>query len=73
MLQNISASVQGSQKQSLPAVISEISVVPTSLSGVVASPTGFLSETQQSTEQKQPKQLSVTGSTGSSIVDSSMQ
>ncbi|VDK69741.1 unnamed protein product [Litomosoides sigmodontis] len=67
--QNISASVQGPQKQSVPAAASEISIAATSLSGVV-SPASFSSETQQSAEQKQPKQLS---GNGSSIADSNIQ
>lgn len=64
MLQNMPASVQATQKQSTPAITSEISVGPTSLSGVVP-PVGSLSEAQSNVEQKQ---LSVTGS-----IDSNMQ
>ncbi|KAL3989301.1 TSC-22/dip/bun family protein [Acanthocheilonema viteae] len=67
-VQNMPVSVQGTQKQSMPTVTSEISVGPTFLPGVVPS-VGLLSEVQSSVEQKQSKQLPVTDST----IDSNIQ
>lgn len=64
-IQNVSVSVQGTQKQSMPAMTSEISVGPTSFP-VFVPPVGLLSEVQPGIEQKQ---LSATGS----ITDSDLQ
>ncbi|KAK6111752.1 TSC-22/dip/bun family protein [Brugia pahangi] len=63
--QNVSVSVQGTQKQSMPAMTSEISVGPTSFP-VFVPPVGLLSEVQPGIEQKQ---LSATGN----ITDSDLQ
>ncbi|CAG9537013.1 unnamed protein product [Cercopithifilaria johnstoni] len=63
-VQSTQVPVQGIQKQSMK---SEVSVSPTSLPSIVP-PVGLPPEVQPSAEQKQPKQLSVTG-----IVDSNMQ
>uniref|UniRef100_A0A1I8ECQ5 TSC-22/dip/bun family protein n=1 Tax=Wuchereria bancrofti TaxID=6293 RepID=A0A1I8ECQ5_WUCBA len=68
ILQNVSVSVQGTQKQSMPAMTSDISVGPTSFP-VFVPPVGLLSELQPGIEQKQSKQLSAIGS----ITDSDLQ
>uniref|UniRef100_A0AAF5PJF3 TSC-22/dip/bun family protein n=1 Tax=Wuchereria bancrofti TaxID=6293 RepID=A0AAF5PJF3_WUCBA len=64
--QNVSASVQSTQKRSISGITSEIPVGPTSFPVVVAH-FGLLSKVQPGIEQKQSKQLFATTSTDSDL------
>uniref|UniRef100_A0A1I8EUN4 TSC-22/dip/bun family protein n=1 Tax=Wuchereria bancrofti TaxID=6293 RepID=A0A1I8EUN4_WUCBA len=66
MLENVSASVQSTQKRSISGITSEIPVGPTSFPVVVAH-FGLLSKVQPGIEQKQSKQLFATTSTDSDL------